>query len=118
MFKDQTSLIVFIVAVLLGLIGIGTVFFTQPTVQPVIPVETVPLGAAKLPDAGITYANALPNAGSGAASGGAPAGFGGRGGAPGGAPTRGGAPGGAPGGGGFAAPGGPAAATGVGSIRG
>ena len=66
MFKDQTSLIVFIVAVLLGAIGIGTAYFTKPEPAPVTPVETVALAPATLPAAGVTYANALPGAGTGA----------------------------------------------------
>ncbi len=74
--RDQTNIIVTVVAVLLGIIGATTLFFTKPEPQPVSPVETVPLAAAKLPAAEplVVKANALP--GGSAAGGGAGGGFG------------------------------------------
>ena len=80
--RDQTNIIVTVVAVLLGIIGVTTLWFTKPEPQPVLPIEPVPLAAAKLPEAEplVVRAPALPNAGSGGASQGAPSGFGGLGG--------------------------------------
>lgn len=97
--KNQSDLIVTIVAVLCMLIGVGVCFGTKKEATTQAPPEKVVLTPLQLPTANVVMAPSLPGAGSGSAG---PAG------APGGGIGRGGPmgfPG--PGGGGPVAPSGP-----------
>ncbi len=67
--KDTWNLALSIAAPVLAIIVALTLFFTKPEPKPPTPVEQANLTDAKLPDAPVSYANALPNAGAGAAGG-------------------------------------------------
>ncbi len=67
--KDTWNLALSIAAPVLAIIVALTLFFTKPEPKPPTPVEQANLTDAKLPDAPVSYANALPNAGAGASGG-------------------------------------------------
>lgn len=69
--KNQTDLIVTIVAVLIMLIGVGVCFGTQPKAQAHTPPEKVITTPAALPAADVVMATSLPGASGGGAGGGA-----------------------------------------------
>lgn len=64
--NPQTNLILSIVAPVIALIAIAVLWFTKPVVQAPAAPTAVNTAAAKLPDAGVSMATALPGGGSGA----------------------------------------------------
>ena len=74
--NPQTNLILSIVAPVIALIAIAVLWFTKPVVQAPAAPAAVNTAAAKLPDAGVSMAAALPGGGSGAGAVGGPAGGG------------------------------------------
>lgn len=67
--KNQTDLIVTIVAVLIMLIGVGVCFGTQPKAQAHTPPEKVITTPAALPAADVVMATSLPGASGGGGGG-------------------------------------------------
>jgi len=78
--KNQNDLIFSIVFGVLGLIAFGIAIATKPEPPSIPAPPTINVAEAPLPATAVSYGTALPNAGSGAQSGG----FGGSGGFPGG----------------------------------
>ena len=72
--NSQTNLVLSIVAPVIALIAVAVLYFTKPTLVPEAAPAAVNTTAAKLPDPGVQLGNALPGAGSGAASGAGPGG--------------------------------------------
>jgi hypothetical protein len=68
--KNQTDLIVTIVAVLCMLIGVGVFFGTRKEAVQPSPPEQLVTAPLQLPAANVVMANSLPNAGSGSQPGG------------------------------------------------
>jgi uncharacterized membrane protein YgcG len=80
--NPQLNLALSIVAPVIALITVAVLWFTKPVITTPTAPTAVNTTAAKLPDGGTVFANALPNAGAAPAGGGAGGGMGMPGGPP------------------------------------